>query len=290
MTIHTVGFITSAYPSFDHAPTANNDTAQVAYNGSLTIAALANDTDPDTATLDQNYLGIGRYTDPVLSNGQAAGALQCIGNQFVFTASDPNFATGPTAVTFSYTAVDQWGAESGWATVTVTVTGNATPGVTYYGLNSPNVIYDSAGNDLLYGGNNKDKIYSSTGADHLFGQNGKDFLVAGNGNDSLVGGNGNDTLVAGSGADFLTGGRGHDMFVLGANFTKATITDFDPKTDSISISPWVLQSFGDLQTHAQPHGADLWVSTADLFDPSLIHTLILQNISLSQLHADNFFF
>lgn len=290
MATYTVGSINPDYPAFDSPPVANSDTAQVAYNNAVTINVLANDTDADTANNDQLYLGVGRYTDAMTADGHIAGTLKVVNNEFVFTADDPSFATSATTLTFSYTAVDQWGAESNWATVTISVTGNSTPGVAYDGTVHPDVIRDTPGNDTLYGGNNDDKIYSTTGTDVLSGGNGKDQLFAGTGNDTLLGGNGDDTLTAGSGVDILTGGHGNDLFVLPANYTKVTITDFDSKNDTIDMSPWVFQNFAQIEAHAQQHGADLWISTADAFDPSVTHTLVLQNTKLGDLHANDFLF
>ena len=289
MASYTVGGIDPAYPSFDAPPVANADTASVAFNSKATINVLANDTDPDAA--DQGYLGIGEYTDFVTSGGQiVTGSVTVINNQFVFDASDPNFASGSTDISFSYTAVDQWGAESNWTKVTLHVTGNAVPGVTYLGTVHDDVIHDTAGNDTLYGGNGDDKIYSTVGNDVLRGGNGKDQLFAGSGNDTLDGDNGNDILHAGTGADLLIGGNGSDTFVLPSNFTKVTIADFESREDRIDISPWVFQSLAQIQAAAVQHGDDLWISTADVFNPAQTHTLILQDTHVWQLHASDFAF
>lgn len=288
MAIYTVGTINPAYPSFDAPPVAIADTASLAYNTTVTINVLGNDTDVDPA--DQGYLGIGRYTDLVTSSGQVVtGSVKVIANKFVFDASDPNFASGGTDVTFSYTAIDQWGAESNWATVTIHVTGNAVEGITYCGTVHPDVIYDTAGNDDICGNNGDDILYSTLGNDILSGENGKDILYAGSGNDTLDGGNGNDTLYAGSGRDLLIGGNGKDLFVLPSNFSTVTIADFDSHDDTIQMSSWTYQNFAQVVAHAHQQGSDLVISTQDQFT-SQVHTLILQNTTLSDIQAKDFLF
>jgi Ca2+-binding RTX toxin-like protein len=324
MAAHVVGTINPDYALLgDNAPVANSDTGSVAYNQSVTIDVLHNDTDADTATQDQQFLGVGEYTDPVIAGTStaAAGHLQVINNQFVFTADDPSFASGATDITFSYTAVDQWGAESNWTTVTVHVTGNSTPGITYCGTVHNDVIHDGGGNDHIYGNNGNDILYSSTGNDVMDGGNGKDQLFGGVGNDTLIGGNGNDTITAGSGNDLLIGGsvgddhgnghgcgpcgggwgsgfdfddiRGpsndHDTFILPSNFSTVTIADFS-RNDTIDISPWVFQSFSQVMDHATQQGCNVVISTADQFDPSTTHTLVLQHTFLWELHAKEFTF
>lgn len=312
MATHIVGTINPDYALLgDTAPVAIADTASVAYNQSVTIDVLGNDTDSDVLTQDQQFLGVGEYTDPVIAgtNTPAAGHLQVINNQFIFTADDPSFANGSTDITFSYTAVDQWGAESNWTTVTVHVTGNSTPGIHYCGTVHNDIIHDGGGNDYLYGNNGDDLIYSTTGNDVLNGGNGKDQLFAGSGNDVLIGGNGNDVLHAGSGVDILSGGdnsaydcgcfnmpgshdngAGKDTFILPSDFSTVTITDFKSQNDTIKISPWVFQSFSQMMTHATQQGCNVVISTADQFDPANTHTLILQHTSLQDLHAKDFLF
>jgi Ca2+-binding RTX toxin-like protein len=299
-------------------PTAVSDTANVAYNQAVTIDVLANDSDPDA--MDQGALHIAEYTAPVIAgtNTPAAGHLAVVNNTFVFTADDASFANGATDITFSYTAADQWNAEGNWTTVTVHVTGNSTPGITYCGTVHNDVIHDGAGNDFLYGNNGNDIIYSSLGNDILDGGNGKDQLFGGAGNDTLIGGNGSDTITAGSGNDLLIGGRvgddegnghgcgpcggfhfdfndacgsngDHDTFILPANYGTVTIADFGWH-DTIDISPWVFQNFAQVMAHATQHGCNVVITTADQFDPSVTHTLILDHTSLWSLHASEFTF
>lgn len=298
------------------APTANPDSASVAYNQSVTIDVLANDTDPDAG--DQGFLHIAEYTNPVIAGTTtpAAGHLSVVNNQFVFVADDASYANGATDITFTYAAADQWNAEGNFTTVTIHVIGNSTPGITSCGTVHNDVMHDTAGNDFLYGNNGDDVIYSSSGNDVLEGGNGKDQLYAGSGNDTLIGGNGSDVLHAGTGNDLLIGGSvgddqgnhcpcdcggpinlthitssngDHDTFILPSNFSTVTIADFH-EHDTIDISPWVFASFSNVMAHAAQQGGNVVISTVDQFDPALTHTLILQHTQLSDLHAKDFVF
>ena len=300
MTIYTIATINPPPPG-DNPPTAVNDSASVAAQQTVVVDATANDTDPDPA--DQGYLSIAQYTDP-MANGQVAGHLQVIGGKFYYTADDPSFDSGPHTVTFSYTDVDQWGAESpNWATVTITVTGNATPGETLVGTNHPDLLSGRDGNDSLVGGNQDDTLIGNGGADTLDGGNGADSLSGGAGSDLLIGGNGRDTLDGGSGDDTLVAGNGPDVLVFGANIGHDLVTDFDPHTDTLRISGFLFGGYSDLMAHArqvvtyttetEDHGRhtelqahlDVVITTSDG-----LHSITLQDTSLSELKPGEFIF
>lgn len=300
MTIYTVATtILDTPPPGDSAPTAVDDTATVAAEKTVVIDAVANDTDPDAA--DQGYLNIAQYTDPEV-NGQTAGTLQVIGGKFYFTADDPMFDSGVHTVTFQYRAIDQWNAASAsWATVTVTVTGNGTPGETLTGLNHPNTLAGQDGNDFILGGNQNDTLVGAGGADTLNGQNGADSLSGGAGSDLLIGGNGKDTLDGGSGDDTLTGGNGGDLFVFGPTIGHDLVTDFEPETDRISVSGFLFGGYKDLLAHATQVKTDVYVSqcghAVDMprYDVVITtsdgqHSITLQNTHLSDLKASEFVF
>lgn len=97
-----------------------------------------------------------------------------------------------------------------------------------------------------------------TGAEAADGQ--PQLVIGTPGHDTLTGGPNNDTLVAASGNQTMTGGAGADTFVLNAlNFDNmgrahntATITDFDPRADTLQYS-------GDLNVHrySDHHGGTL---------------------------------
>jgi hypothetical protein len=306
MPTHVVGQINPDPPAFDlNAPVATNDTATVASQGVVTIDVLANDFDVDpgdfydangNVILDPNgnvILGIGEFTDWTADDGQVHGTLQAVGQHFVFTADDPYFDTGTHTVTFEYTALDQWGKESGWATATITVTGNSVEGETISGLNHPNTFtpdsddprihFHLAGNDILSGGNNKDTIDAGAGADTVHGENGDDSLIGGDGGDLIFGDNGKDTIDGGSGDDTLSGGNGHDLFVFGFHFGHDVITDYDK--DQIQVHPAEWGSFSDLMAHAVQDGHDVVITSDDGHD-----SLTLLNIGLHDLSSRDFLF
>ena len=283
MTIYTVAQINPA-PAGDNPPTAVDDTATVAAQQSVVIDAAANDTDPDPA--DQGFLAIAQYTDPMV-DGQVAGHLQVIAGKFYYTADDPLFDSGVHTVTFDYAVVDQWGAESSnSATVTITVTGNATPGETLTGLNPPNFLAGHDGNDFILGGNQNDTLVGAGGADTLNGQNGADSLVGGPGSDLLIGGNGKDTLDGGSGDDTLTGGNGPDVFVFGSSIGHDLVTDFDVHNDRLYVSGFLFGGYADLLAHAKNDGhGDVIIATDDGQ-----HSIVLLGVVKAALNSGEFVF
>lgn len=282
MTIYSTGAAINPLPPGDTAPVAVDDSAVTSAGQTVVIDAAANDWDADPA--DQGFLNVARYTDPMVG-GQIAGTLQVIGGQFYFTADGPLFDSGTHQVTFGYTVVDQWGAESEWATVTITVGGNATPGETLVGLNHPNALTGHDGNDSIRGGNQDDTLTGAGGADTLNGQNGADLLLGGGGSDVLIGGNGKDTLDGGGGDDTLTGGNSPDVFVFRAATGHAVVTDFDNHTDSFRISGALFGGYADLISHAQAVGADVVIATDDG-----LHSITLRNTRLSELDRGDFIF
>jgi Ca2+-binding RTX toxin-like protein len=103
-------------------------------------------------------------------------------------------------------------------------------------------INGGSGDDIIDGGPGDDVIHGGQGGDILDGDDGDDTLFGStegqsdNSVDFLFGGNGNDVLVLGSG-DLVTGGQGEDHFSIefsGAGY--ATINDFNPADDRISIA------------------------------------------------------
>lgn len=304
MTIYTIAQIYPT-PAGDTAPTAVNDTASVAAQQTVVIDAAANDTDPDPA--DQGFLSIAQYTDPMV-NGQVAGHLQVIGGQFYYTADDPSFDTGVHTVTFTYAVVDQWGAESNWATATITVTGNAVAGETLTGTNHPNVLSGHDGNDSITGGNQNDTLSGNGGADTIDGGNGADSLNGGSGSDLLIAGNGKDTLDGGSGDDTLVGGHGHDTYMFSPDIGHDVVIGFDPETDKLKVSGFLFGGYSDLMGHAHAvktalpgggwsdHGEhddhdggafrwDVVITTTDG-----LHSITLQDTRLSDLKPGEFVF
>jgi Ca2+-binding RTX toxin-like protein len=283
MAIYNLGSVNPNYPSSDTPPTAYADTTQVAAQQLVIIDALSNDTDPNVA--DQGYLGVGEYSDPMIGD-QVVGTLKVIGNKFYYTANDSSLDTGAHTVTFSYTAVDQWGAESNWATVTVNVSGNSAPGQTLVGLNPPNALTGGPGNDYILGGNNRDTLSGNAGADTLIaGNGGGDSLNGGAGDDLLNAGNGKDTLNGGTGNDTLTGGHGPDLFIFENNPGKDIVKDFDFHNDTMKINPFVFGGYADVLAHAHQVGSSVVIATSDGQS-----SITLQDFKLASLHSYEFTF
>jgi Ca2+-binding RTX toxin-like protein len=314
---------------FDHAPVAVADTASVAAGQSVFIDVLANDTDVDPG--EQATLGITNVT-ALMENGQpVAGTLQQVmlsngRTGLKFTADDPYFDSGNHTVTFTYQVVDQWynqddpstysNARGGPVTVTINVTGNATPGEIICGTNHPQILtpdnpshdprihYGLKGNDILLGGNSgdtidgglgsdtvsgdngNDKLYGNAGADRVFGGNGNDYADGGAGNDTLTGDNGNDTLIGGAGNDWLFGGNSPDRFVFGVGSGNDVVWDFDDKNDKIAIDHNLIGSWGDLiANRAHQVGCNVVITSVDGQS-----TITLVNEQLRDLQSSDFIF
>lgn len=78
------------------------------------------------------------------------------------------------------------------------------------------MLYGSAGNDIVDGLDGFDVIYGYEGADTLEGGAGGDEILGGDGDDIIVGGDDNDHLSGERGSDTLVGGAGTDYYELRA--------------------------------------------------------------------------
>jgi hypothetical protein len=106
-----------------------------------------------------------------------------------------------------------------------------------------------------------------------------------NANINLQGMPGNDVIFASANSDVLTGGGGADQFVFkptdGPNPVQHTITDFSPSIDTIDLRQFAAISTSTPLTEVQS-GNDALI-TLDSQD-----SLILKNVAVASLHADNF--
>jgi Ca2+-binding RTX toxin-like protein len=88
----------------------------------------------------------------------------------------------------------------------------------------------------------------------------------------------------GAGDNTLTGKNGNDMFVFGPVFGEDAITDFSRGSDHIKFEGGMLATFAALQAASHQVGANTVIS----IDPD--HSITLQNVALTSLHAADFLF
>src|SRR5262245_31576163 len=114
--------------------------------------------------------------------------------------------------------------------------------------------------------------------------NGKAILDGALGDQHLGGGNGADTLIGGPG-DVLTGANGPDLFAFKGAFGHNEITDFK-SPDAIELEKSVFGSAADVLAH---HAANDGHGNTIITDPhNTANVIILDHVSLSQLHASDF--
>ena len=83
----------------------------------------------------------------------------------------------------------------------------------------------------------------------------------------------------------LTGGNGPDLFVLGGAFGHNEITDFKGP-DAIELEESVFGSAADILAH---HAASDGHGNTIITDPhNSANVIVLDHVSLSQLHASDF--
>ena len=146
-------------------------------------------------------------------------------------------------------------------------------GLTYTGSGSFRGI-GNAENNVITGGANKD---------WLAGGNGNDRIDGLAGNDKIHGGNGNDTVIGNTGDDMISGGAGSDVFVFAPGQGRDFVTDFDVTHDRLDIRTLGLDSFAEVQSHLITIKGN-----AAIVDEGT--TIILQGVTKSMLHADDFIF
>lgn len=98
---------------------------------------------------------------------------------------------------------------------------------------------------------------------------------------------GNDMIVGLAGNDVLTGSAGNDRFVFSGGSGADTITDFiagSGADDVIELRGMGVTSFADVMSHATESGANV------MLDLSFGDQITLNNVTLAQLHADDFMF
>jgi Ca2+-binding RTX toxin-like protein len=173
------------------------------------------------------------------------------------------------------------------------------------GDNSDDTLHGEHGNDVVRGGNGNDLVEGGDGNDRLFGANHEDtilggagddlvragyqadFVDGGAGNDSIVGGGGFDTLIGGAGNDTMEGNFNADRFHFDEGHGDDVILDFEAGNDAeklVFTELATMNSYGDVMTAAVQQGADV------LIDTGAGSSILLQDVSLLDLHAQDFLF
>ncbi len=216
-------------PGQNGTPVANDDTAEVDEDSSVTIPVLSNDSDPDGDTLT--------VTSATAENGTVTinpdGTVEYTPNAG-FTGTD----------TVTYTIDDgNGGTDTAVALVSVGLVGGpdgtveGTGGDDLIDINytgdpegdridnddailpgaGPNddLVYAFGGNDTVFAGVGNDIVYGGAGDDTLYGDEGDDYLIGNGGTDTLYGGDGNDELRDGGGDGVFYGGAGDDLIRAG---------------------------------------------------------------------------
>ncbi|SNZ20473.1 calcium-binding protein, partial [Cohaesibacter gelatinilyticus] len=179
---------------------------------------------------------------------------------------------------FTYTVTD--GTNSFDATVSGKIVSptNGTSGAdNMVGDGSENVLWALDGNDTLT---------AAGGNDTLYGNDGDDTLDGGQGDDYLIGGAGNDSLAGGEGTDQLLGEAGDDIFIFATGDGDDTVMDFvaGAGSDDVIRFEWGFDNFAQMIAAARQNGPDV------IIDIDANNSITLSNITLAELHADDFEF
>lgn len=195
-----------------------------------------------------------------------------------------------------------------------TLIGNAAANMLHGGAGN-DVLLGGAGSDVLFGGSGSD-IYEvddlgdsvvegdeagssdivfsyvdftlASGAEHLVLSYGNQIYGYGNAGHNIIIGNSRGNVLEGrAGYDTITGGAGSDLFIVNPGFGVDVITDFSagPGTeDAVYFSRQLFSNFQQVLNNSAQVGTDTWIGDG------LGNTVVLQNVQLSSLHADDFGF
>jgi Ca2+-binding RTX toxin-like protein len=166
---------------------------------------------------------------------------------------------------------------------------------TYMVDNSGDVVVESAGQgrDVIYSSvsyalpeNVEELRLLGSGNLSATGNRMDNVLVGNEGSNILSGGRGCDTIVGGRGNDTLSGGSEADVFVFGAHDGKDVITDFTVRGSAHDVIRFTEgpASLSEVMACAQTSGKDVLISLT----PE--DSILLRNVMLSSLTADNFAF
>ncbi|SDC88071.1 beta strand repeat-containing protein [Ruegeria marina] len=157
-----------------------------------------------------------------------------------------------------------------------------------FGSDANNQIQALAGNDTVSGLGGNDTLSGNSGNDSLSGDSGNDRLLGGDGNDTLFGGDGDDTLDGNAGDDDYFTGTGNDVVIFGTG--EDWVYGFSLADDRIDLSGTSINNFADLSLHISQILLGRRDEVPDVRITDGPNVLVLENILLSQLTADNFIF
>ncbi len=140
--------------------------------------------------------------------------------------------------------------------------------------------YHDGEDAFILGGNYDDMMRGDGGDDHIDGHGG---------DDTLNGRGGDDMIHGGTGDDELTGGSGNDTFIFAGAFGEDTITDFDADDDIIEFDSSVFNNYNDVLNNAYETGGG-WFSSGGVTIENGSNSIVLEDVSLSDLDAANFMF
>lgn len=154
-------------------------------------------------------------------------------------------------------------------------------------------LWGAAGNDTLSGGAEADRLGGGGGNDSLMGDAGADEIFGGPGADTMLGGTGDDTLYGAGSNDRIGGEAGNDLLYPGAGADEIIfsagrdrVLGFAPGEDRVD-----LRGLGWATDFATLRATRLAATTDGvLLSDSDGNSLLLEGLSLNQMHADMFLF
>ena len=144
-------------------------------------------------------------------------------------------------------------------------------------------------NDKLVGDGSGNMLDGANGHDRLWASGGDDTLEGGNGNDLLKGQRGNDVMNGSAGRDTLDGALGDDIFQFGPGGGDDLFQSFTAGATTDDIIE--LLGFGSaFDTFAEVIAAATQVGADTVIDFGGGDMITLENVTLTNLHADDFLF
>lgn len=155
------------------------------------------------------------------------------------------------------------------------------------GGNGDDLIYGGDGHDRLFGANHEDTIYGGTGHDLIRAGFQADYVDGGAGNDFIVGGGGFDTIIGGEGDDTMQGNFNADRFFFEDGHGNDVILDFEATSNAEKLvfsDLSTMNSYAQVMAASEQQGAHVYIDTGNG------NSILLENVALTDLHAEDFIF